>query len=47
MKHIAIYDTNRIVVMDDVKIVDVGSYKELIEKDGYYRKLYQPESLVS
>jgi ABC-type multidrug transport system fused ATPase/permease subunit len=35
-----ILNADRIIVLDDGKIVDEGSHNELIEKTGPYRKLY-------
>lgn len=36
-----IHQADQILVMEDGKIVESGTHHELIEKDGYYRKLYE------
>ena len=36
-----IQDADKIVVMDQGKIVEVGKHEELLEKKGYYWKLHQ------
>jgi len=38
-----IKDCDKIVCFDNGRIVEVGSHKELIEKDGYYRNLYNAQ----
>ena len=38
-----IENADRILVMDDGKIVESGSHKELLKLKGYYTKLYQKE----
>lgn len=35
-----IHDANRVVVMENGKIVEIGSHSELIKKEGAYRHLY-------
>ena len=35
-----IKNADRIIVMDKGKIVEQGSHLELLEKDGYYKNLY-------
>jgi ATP-binding cassette subfamily B protein/subfamily B ATP-binding cassette protein MsbA len=35
-----IHDANRVVVMENGKIVEIGNHKELIEKKGIYHHLY-------
>ncbi|WP_299531570.1 ABC transporter ATP-binding protein [Ulvibacterium sp.] len=37
---------NRILVMDAGKIVETGTHKELLEKGGYYSKLYEAQFLA-
>lgn len=36
-----IKDVDTIYVLSDVKIVEEGKYKELLNKDGYFKKLYK------
>ena len=36
---------DRILVMDAGKIIETGSHKELLQQDGYYRKLYEAQFL--
>ncbi|NKI25710.1 ABC transporter ATP-binding protein [Arenibacter sp. 6A1] len=36
---------DRILVMDAGKIVESGSHSELLQKDGYYKKLYEAQFL--
>ncbi|SHJ77736.1 ABC-type multidrug transport system, ATPase and permease component [Arenibacter nanhaiticus] len=36
---------DRILVMDAGKIVEAGSHSELLQKDGYYKKLYEAQFL--
>lgn len=38
-----ILKADRLIVMDDGKIVEEGTHKELIEKGGYYSSLYHAE----
>ena len=40
-----IKNADMIVVMDDGKIVECGTHEQLIEKDGYYKKLYSMQAL--
>ena len=40
-----IKNADMIVVMDDGKIVECGTHEQLIEKDGYYKKLYSMQTL--
>jgi ATP-binding cassette subfamily B protein len=35
---------DRIVVLEDGKIIEQGSHKELLEKDGTYAKLWSHQS---
>jgi ABC-type multidrug transport system fused ATPase/permease subunit len=35
-----IHDANRVVVMENGRIVEVGNHQELIEKKGAYYHLY-------
>ena len=37
---------DRILVMDAGKIVEMGTHKELLKKDGYYRNLYEAQFLA-
>lgn len=37
---------DKILVMDAGKIVETGTHKELLKKDGYYRKLYEAQFLA-
>lgn len=32
---------NKIIVMDAAKVVEVGTHEELLQRDGYYAKLYR------
>lgn len=45
----AVRDADRIIVMDEGMVVEQGTHKELMERDGLYRKLYeiqmQPETV--
>ncbi len=34
---------DKIVCFDDGEIVEVGTHDELIQHDGYYRKLYEAQ----
>ena len=34
---------DKIIVMDKGKIVELGNHKELLEKEGYYRNLYEKQ----
>jgi subfamily B ATP-binding cassette protein MsbA len=36
-----IYKADRIVVMDQGRIVEIGSHEELLAKNGHYRRLYE------
>ena len=38
-----IVDCDKIFVVDDGKIIDIGTQKELIEKSKFYKKLYEKE----
>lgn len=38
-----IVDCDKIFVVDDGKIIDIGTHKELIEKSKFYKKLYEKE----
>ena len=40
-----IKNADMIVVMDNGKIVESGTHEQLIEKDGYYKKLYSMQTL--
>lgn len=37
---------DKIIVMDAGKIVEMGTHKELLKKDGYYRNLYEAQFLA-
>lgn len=37
---------DKIIVMDKGKIVELGSHQELLEKEGYYRNLYEKQFSV-
>ncbi len=39
-----VYNADRIIVLDKGKIIEQGSHKTLVEKDGYYAKLYGIQS---
>ena len=34
---------NKIIVMDNGKIVEVGNHKDLIDREGFYYKLYNSQ----
>ena len=38
-----IENSDRILVMDNGKIVETGSHQTLMDQNGYYSKLYQKE----
>jgi subfamily B ATP-binding cassette protein MsbA len=38
---------DRIVVLNQGKIVEVGKHQELLTQDGYYTKLWRMQSLAS
>ena len=40
-----IKNADMIVVMDNGKVVESGTHEQLIEKDGYYKKLYSMQTL--
>ncbi|NNK12034.1 MAG: hypothetical protein HKP08_11890, partial [Flavobacteriaceae bacterium] len=37
---------DKIIVMDAGMIVEIGTHKELLQKDGYYSKLYEAQFLA-
>lgn len=37
---------DKIIVMDAGKIVEIGTHKELLKKEGYYNKLYEAQFLA-
>jgi ABC-type multidrug transport system fused ATPase/permease subunit len=37
---------DKIIVMDEGQIVETGTHKELLKKDGYYNKLYEAQFLA-
>jgi ABC-type multidrug transport system fused ATPase/permease subunit len=37
---------DKILVMDEGKIVETGTHKQLLKKDGYYSKLYESQFLA-
>ncbi|NNC60690.1 MAG: ATP-binding cassette domain-containing protein, partial [Eudoraea sp.] len=37
---------DKIIVMDAGQIVEIGTHKELLKKDGYYSKLYEAQFLA-
>ncbi len=41
----SIVNCNRAIFIKDGNIVEMGSHKELIEQDGFYKKMYEVESL--
>lgn len=38
-----IQNADQILVLDHGKIVEIGNHQELLQKDGYYKKLYQAQ----
>lgn len=38
-----IQNADQILVLDHGQIVEIGNHRELLEKDGYYKKLYQAQ----
>lgn len=38
-----IQNADRILVLDHGQIVEIGSHQELLQKDGFYKKLYQAQ----
>ena len=41
-----IKNADRIIVIDDGKVVDSGSHEELFKKDGLYKELYTKQFAV-
>ena len=37
---------DKIIVMDAGRIVEIGNHRELLEKGGYYRDLYEAQFLA-
>lgn len=40
-----IQNADKIIVMDRGKVVEIGSHSELLQKDGYYKNLYEKQFL--
>lgn len=40
-----VIDCDKIFIVDDGKIIDVGTHKELMKKSEFYRNLYESESI--
>ena len=38
-----IQNADQILVLDHGQIVEIGSHQELLEKDGFYKKLYEAQ----
>ena len=38
-----IQNADQILVLDHGQIVEIGNHQELLQKDGYYKKLYQAQ----
>ena len=43
MQNATVIDSDKIFVVDDGKIIDSGSHKELLKKCDYYRNLYNKD----
>lgn len=43
MQNATVIDSDKIFVVDDGKIIDSGSHKELLKKCEYYRNLYNKD----
>ncbi|MBC7555438.1 MAG: hypothetical protein H7195_00565, partial [Chryseobacterium sp.] len=41
-----IVNADKIIVMEDGKIVEAGTHEELLSENGYYSKLYQGQLQV-
>ena len=43
----ALQNTDRIIVLDDGRIIETGAHEELLKKDGYYTELYKIQQIES
>jgi ABC-type multidrug transport system fused ATPase/permease subunit len=41
-----IRDADRILVMNEGRIFESGTHEELLEKGGFYKKLYESQSFL-
>ena len=41
--HVSLFDFDRIVVLDEGKIVETGTHQQLMALNGYYTYLYEQQ----